>query len=691
MSIKKGLSLKTQLYLLIACLTIFTFSASLYNNITSMQTYLEDQLSSHAQDAAHSLGLSISPYMDEEELVIAKTMTNALFDSGYYQSIAFYDLNEKIIFSRTNPHGTQHIPNWFIKLFLLSPPVMTSEVSNGWVIAGKIKVQSHSGSAYNTLWNHSKNILWITCMQLCIALIAGFFILKAVLYPLKGIERQANAVATKQFEINSEIPYTTELRAVVNALNKMVENIRQTFQEQTQLAESLSKQVYLDSQTDLPNRRALLKRFDSYIVEANETGSALYMNLISMTSLKQINDSEGYSAGDNYITEAANLFKKQITPFNQITMFRVSGSEFIILSLMSSNEAEQLNSSLNESISLASNTQYPQGFAKHVSTKVDLSESFTCAVQRCDTEIATQQYYLNTQNNQITASDSQGHSRIKWLEILKQFIAYSSSNNTQRNLENMHELDSIFELMLQPIINNQKDLMYVESFLRFKLEDEVFSTPEVFAMAERLHLSSELEQAVVSFIFHKLLKVKQAKIAINIGNSAIHDESFTNWLFQIYQQHKAQLPQLIFEINESAAMASVESTKQFISRAKQVGIEITLERFGANLSSFSYIKNMDIDYIKLDGGYIRDLEEADSRFFVQTVTQICHGIGIKIIAPHVENITISTHCLQMNIDGLQGNGLYPVSHYNTIVSSKEGEIETILLLNRFNTSTQIKE
>ncbi|MCL1065343.1 EAL domain-containing protein [Shewanella olleyana] len=690
MKLTKGFSLKAQLYLLITCLVTFSFFASTIININNMQVYLDEQLASHAQDAAHNLGLSISPYMDEENLVIAKTMTNAIFDSGYYQYIKFTDLNGELKFSRQNQTSTINVPNWFTQLFTLTPPEMISEVSNGWVIAGKLAVQSNVGAANFTLWQHSQKVLWLSLFQLIGALLLGYLILKAVLTPLRKIETQANAVASKQYNINPDVPFTTELRAVVNALNKMVSNIKQSFDEQTKHAESLSKQVYIDSHTELPNRRALLQKFDSLKVEAAETGTYLYLNLISMSSLQEINDTQGYSAGDSYILWAANLFKTQVTPFDESTLYRISGSEFVILSLLSSEQASKLDNLLNEAISVASNDHYPQDFAKQIMTMVQLDETFPETIQRCDTNIATQEYFLKP-NNPICESSQQSHSRLQWLAILKQFIEHNEGGLEKSATSHFNELDNIFDLMLQPIIDNEQQLLYVETFVRFKLGDELFSTPDVFAMAERLGLSVELEKAVVSFIFNKLLKVKQTKVAINISNNVIHDESFTAWLMENYQQQRSELPEIILEINESAAIAAITSTKRFITAAKAAGLEITLERFGANLSTFSYIRNLDIDYIKLDGSYIRDLNQADTRFFVQTITQICHGIGIKIIAPHVENLSISTHCLQMNIDGLQGNGLYPVANFNTIISSKNDALHTILLINKFNPSPQIKE
>jgi HAMP domain-containing protein len=336
----KGMSLRLQLYLLIGCLSIFSFGAALYNNVSNMRGYLNEQLASHAQGAAHSLGLSISPFMDEEGLVIAETMTNAIFDSGYYQHITFTDLDGNVLFERNNPEGNFTVPQWFISWFTLHPPVMTSEVSDGWRIAGKLDVQSHAGTSYKSLWDHALSNLSSALFQLVIALLCAYFILKAVLTPLNSIEKQAELVNQKHFIINPIKPFTSELRTVVKAINRMVDNIQRSFNEQTKLAEALSREVYIDPHTGLPNRRALLKKFESIEAEYEQHGNRFYLGLLSMTSLKQVNDDEGYGGGDDYILSGAQLFSKQMHNLQGASLYRISGSEFAFLISLTDNAAK---------------------------------------------------------------------------------------------------------------------------------------------------------------------------------------------------------------------------------------------------------------------------------------------------------------------------------------------------------------
>lgn len=689
---RKGMSLRLQLYLLIACLSLFSFGAALYNNVSNMRDYLNEQLASHAQGAAHSLGLSISPYMDEEGLVIAETMTNAIFDSGYYQHITFTDLDGEVLFKRDNPDGNFAVPQWFIDWFTLIPPVMTSEVSDGWRIAGKLDVQSHAGTSYKSLWDHAVDTFSTTLLQLFVALLCVYFILKAVLNPLRHIEKQAESVIQKRFTLNAVNPFTSELRTVVNAINRMVENVQRSFNEQTKLAEALSHEVYIDPHTGLPNRRALLKRFESLQAEYDRHGNRFYLGLLSMTSLKHINDIEGYGSGDEYILSGAQIFSQQMSLLQEATLYRISGSEFAFLSLLTEDAAKSIDQQMAAIINIEGSNRFANGFAKHALTRVNHQEEFAAVVKRLDHQLVHNQYADNDKGLVAAQGMQKNHSREEWVGILTHFTEYFKSEISQSSPKDFAikciPLDKIFDLMLQPVVDDTQSILYVESFVRFKVDGEELSTIDVFAMAERLGVLQELEQAVVCFIFYKLHHIEHTRVAINISNRALHNPVFTGWLFDLYQKLHKSLPPLLYEFNESGAMLSLESTEKFIRRAKQLDIGIAIERFGSSLSSFCYIRNLNIDFIKIDASYVRDIAQADTRFFVQTVTQICHGIGIKIIAPQVESSEIGEHFSLMNIDGLQGNGLYAVRNFSTIIPANANHSWTCALqLNDFSQST----
>lgn len=175
-------------------------------------------------------------------------------------------------------------------------------------------------------------------------------------------------------------------------------------------------------------------------------------------------------------------------------------------------------------------------------------------------------------------------------------------------------------------------------------------------------MSLLLDKALVTYILSQLRGQSGHSFAINLSKSALHDSQFTRWLVNTLDANRAWLPKLVFEVNEQATLGAIASANQFFGALKQAGAAITIERFGASFSSFRYLQGLNIDFIKIDGSYIHALESPDTRFFVETMTQICHGIGIKVIAAQVEHSSQAEICQQLHVDALQGRALHaPVS------------------------------
>ena len=683
--VQGGIALSTQLSVLLLLLAVITFFATVVVSANHMRSYLDTQLSITASDTANSLGLSISDYISGDDQVIADTMISAIFDSGNYLTIHFTTSDGKVLFERKNPVQVQGVPAWFIDWFVLKPPVMTSEVNDGWRIAGVLSVQSHPGHAYRSLWSHVKAVFWASLFICLVALAAVQLLLLAVLNPLKDIERQASQLAEKRFEVLDYLPLTKELRAVVYALNHMVSNVKRSFSELTERAEQLNQQAYLDPLTALPNRRALAQSFASLQAEADDDGD-LYVALVALPSLKALNDNQGYASGDGYVQKASTLLQGQVKHLQWSQLFRISGSEFAILARLGQVSAEEFAAQLQQAFEIACSDTYPHGFANLVMMKVQPMADLSTVLSRLDAQQANlaqgQPQVLaftdpaNTVST-VTPSEQQAHAhththaqpqpqavhtRAEWQEILHRFTrslvsdTAAGDNNTELSISD--EMEQLFDLVLQPVYQDSQ-VLYIETFIKFNAQGQPLASSDVFAMAERLGVSLLLDKALVTYILTKLKHHKNQTFAINLSKSALHDKHFVRWLTQTLRANQAQLPPLVFEVSEHAILGAVNSANEFFNAVKQVGAQVAIERFGASFSSFRYLQGLNIDYIKIDGSYIRELKQPETRFFVQTMTHICHGIGIKVIAPQIEDVEIVAICHEIYIDAVQGRGLTP--------------------------------
>jgi diguanylate cyclase (GGDEF)-like protein len=663
-----SLSLSSQLSILLLVLAALTFVSSVLVSTSNMRSYLDAQLAQSAQDTANSLGLSISPYVGAD-LTVAETMIAAIFDSGAYLSMNYIDTSQQVVFDRSNNKQTDAVPDWFISMFALEPPVMQSEINDGWKIAGTLRVQAHPGHAYTSLWNHTKAVFWNSLLLCLLALVAVHLLLMVVLKPLKDIEKQARLLAEKRFELLDYMPLTTELRTVVQALNHMVSHVRRNFSELNDRAEQLNQQVYLDALTALPNRRALVQSFSALQQSPADAGHN-YLALVSLSSLKHINDQQGYASGDQYVQKAAELLASQVRQREGAQLFRLSGSEFAVLARFGENSAAEFALTLQQTFAIADGSAYPQGFATLSLLQLMPDEELSHAMARADGALA-QQANLPSPATPQSAADPLGLinplSRSHWQDILHTFtrsvVSDTAAGNCDTRLGLTADMQAMFALELQPVFAGQQ-LVYTETFVRFRADQQQLPSADVFAMAERLGVSLLLDKALVTYILSQLRGLTSQKFAINLSKSALHDEQFVRWLVRLIENNRAELPQLVFEVNEQATLGAISSAQYFFDSIKQAGAAITIERFGASFSSFRYLQGLNVDFIKIDGSYIRALHEADTRFFVDTMTHICHGIGIRVIAAQVENVMQVEHCQALHLDGLQGNALHPAIKFS---------------------------
>ena len=251
------MTLFRQLLIFTLVLFFFLFAGTWFARLNSTRTFLLDQLESHAQDTATSLGLSISPYMVKKDLPAVETMINAVFDRGYYRVIRLADVEDKVLVDRTQEVVMEGVPRWFVSFVPLETPSAMSIVLAGWSQAGTVLVESHPGYAYKTLWDTVVTTsLWFLVM-IIVVLVGGGFGLRVLLKPLKRVEHQAEILCKKQYEIQTNLPRTRELRRVVEAMNKMTYKVKDMFDEQARVAERLRKNAYHDSLTGLGNRRYL--------------------------------------------------------------------------------------------------------------------------------------------------------------------------------------------------------------------------------------------------------------------------------------------------------------------------------------------------------------------------------------------------------------------------------------------------
>jgi len=286
------MTLYRQIALSIILLLILGFLGTMIVSTSNLRSFLVTQLESHAQDTATSLGLSLSPQMQAQDLPIMTSMVDAIFDRGDYSNISVVAINGEILIERNKPISPEQVPVWFINTIPLQTPRAEALVMSGWKQAATVAVTSHSGRAYNELWSNTVDTLKLFLASAAITLLLGLLAVRILLRPLQRVEMQADAICNQSYPVQKKLPRTRELKSVVMAMNRLSEKVHTLFTDQAALTERLREQAYLDPVTGLGNRRYFNRQLQALLESREEQVEGAFL-LIELRGLAQANEKRG--------------------------------------------------------------------------------------------------------------------------------------------------------------------------------------------------------------------------------------------------------------------------------------------------------------------------------------------------------------------------------------------------------------
>lgn len=147
----------------------------------------------------------------------------------------------------------------------------------------------------------------------------------------------------------------------------------------------------------------------------------------------------------------------------------------------------------------------------------------------------------------------------------------------------------------------------------------------------------------------------EVMLSINLSGRSLGSQTFHKFLRETLTTSDVDMSSLCFEITETAVVDNVERSIEFINSIKQLGAKFSLDDFGTGLSSFSYLKQFPVDYLKIDGEFVRDIiEDETSYVFVRSMTEVGHSLNMKVIAEFVESDTMFDKLREANVDYIQG-------------------------------------
>lgn len=419
---------------------------------------------------------------------------------------------------------------------------------------------------------------------------------------------------------------------------------------QRQLANEISFRASHDVLTGLLNRTEFEQVLTLHLKNQREPFQMSALLFIDLDQFKLVNDACGHNAGDTVLREVAHMMQSCVRSTD--TLARIGGDEFaIILSKCDIEKAMKLAKMLCRQIDQYRYIHQNQKFKIGASIGLvmiddqwsSVEEIMQAADSACYEAKRAGRNRVHPYYDKLSAIDSNRH-QIQWASRLEQALE-----------------DQRFILFYQKIQPIQPSLSsHIEILLRLNDDNGVLIEPSQFLpAAERFNLIGRIDRWVITEVMtwisshHQLSEIDT--IAINLSGHSLSDLAFHQFALQLVDAAPSCAKKLCIEITETVAITNISYAKKFIQSMKQYGVRFSLDDFGSGVSSFGYLNNLPVDYLKIDGQFIEDiLENNIGRAIVRCISDIAHVTNTKTIAEWVDSQAVANFLGDMGIDYLQG-------------------------------------
>jgi len=505
---------------------------------------------------------------------------------------------------------------------------------------------SYSDKKYKELINKYTKILLIMFLIFSIVFIFFSLYVKKLLSPLKEIARTLKKYSPENMVDIPYISQNSEIGLISKALNDMQEKISDYSEEQKNINQyledqvnektlELRKQLYTDTLTKLPNRHSLLND-----INRTNNGGLLIVNI---DDFKEINDFFGQIAGDYILKSLANKLNCMFDKDNNITLSRLSGDEFAIffINRPALDEfiliAKKLIFDIEKMIFYYENNEF--------SIRVTVGASFEIQniLEKADIALKSAKklqdsFLLYDENLKI---EEQYKSNIEWVEKLK--IAIDN--------------DKIVPFF-QPIYdNNSEKIASYECLIRLIDEQNNIISPYKFlTISKKSRLYSKLTKIMIEKSC-KYFENVNSDFSLNLSVEDILDKEIVIYIKQKIQEHNVS-KKIIFEILESEGIENYEEISMFTNEMKALGCRIAIDDFGSGYSNFEHLLKLKIDYIKIDGTLVKNIDhDKNAQIVIKTIVDFAKRLNILTVAEFVHNEHVYKKVKELNIDRSQGFSL----------------------------------
>ena len=428
-----------------------------------------------------------------------------------------------------------------------------------------------------------------------------------------------------------------------------INGVARDITEQKVYEQKLAYQASHDALTGLFNRNYLRQELERMVARAGRGNESGVLMFVDLDQLKYINDAIGHGAGDRLLVEAGRLMKKHTRESDLLA--RYGGDEFTVLLYNVDAEgarkvAENLRARFGEFKFLEGGNAY----------------SLTCSIglTMIDEGVKSAEECLAQAERACNNAKTLGRNQVVFHDAVVTKRPMLQDSAWVDRIKGLME-EERYQLVYQPITSVTTGSVYDYEVLVRMVESEghLLNPGAFLPTAERLGLSQSLDHCVVSKSIKELARLREAgqsvRFFINLTSAAMRDETLLTKIRDTLAETNLDASVLTFEINETAAVADLVAAADFISVIKDMGARVVLEHFGLGFSSFTYLKHLPVDALKIDGSYVQGLmQSVVNQVVVRSINQVAHALGKVTIAPLVENKETLMLLRDLGVDYVQG-------------------------------------
>lgn len=422
-----------------------------------------------------------------------------------------------------------------------------------------------------------------------------------------------------------------------------------SYNERAHTVEALRVRATIDPLTGLLNRDAFEELARTRLARSTEAQTLLYVDL---DNFKLVNDAASHAAGDEALRHVAALVREAFD--SEALVAHSSGDEFTILAPQDAVTAitagRRLLTAIEELRVVWQGGTLRTTASIGIAASLPPHASFDHLLSQVDT--ACHEAKELGGNRLLVAGQN--------VESLR-----SRSRMMRHALDAREALDQRrFELWCQPIVNLRTPgavQTHFEILLRWRDGDGRLRAPaDMIAAAERYRLGPRLDRHVLDAVLdwlevHPAAAAQIGQCSINLGAATLADDEFADYAAGRLRRSPLEPGQLCLEITETSVVRDLNRTRRFIARMRELGCQFALDDFGTGFCSFGYLRDLQVDYLKIDGGFVRDLTESRlSEAVVRSITEIAHLLDIRAVGEQVETEAQLQRLQALQVDYAQG-------------------------------------